>query len=91
MVARINLTGLINSHSKDVITGCFEHEGVDYYVRPTQKFGIWDVIKVSNDGPALAIYKVQRDRKYWICDCPAGHKHLACRHKEMVQMFIEGK
>jgi hypothetical protein len=95
MIKRVQMVGLLPGVEgfappggiAQFLSGMFEYQGYDYYVRPTGRFGVWDVIKCANDGGPLAEYRVQRDRKKMTCDCQAGSKHLACRHKEMVEMF----
>lgn len=95
-IKRIRLVGLAHGVEEfippcgmdDVLSGLFEYQGFDYYVRQTRQYGIWNVVKSASDGRALVVYNVRQDRRAIVCDCHSGRRHLACRHKEMVTMFV---
>lgn len=96
MAQRVELPGLLGGiegvvSSKDaagLINPCFDHEGTLYVVNRI-KAGVWRVVKIADDGEAGAEYSIVVDSRSVTCDCPAGRRHLNCRHKEMVRALGE--
>lgn len=98
-IRQVHLVGLLDGipdvtpkeMTAALLTGMFEYSGFEYFVRPTGRYGVWQVIKCASDGQALAEYEVRLERKTVTCDCFSARRGQACRHKEMVRMFVAGR